>query len=45
MTGTELASPEDAYSASAAAGLVLEEISDLSATLPDDSRSADEDAV
>jgi phage shock protein A len=45
MTGTEPASAEDAYRASAAAGLVLEEISDLTATFPDGSGSADEDAV
>jgi phage shock protein A len=45
LTGTEPASADDGYSASAAAGLVLEEISDLTATFPDGSGSADQDAV
>jgi phage shock protein A len=45
MTGTEPASSDDAYRASAAAGLVLEEISDLTAAFPEGSGSADEDAV
>ena len=45
MTGTEPASSQDSDSASAAAGLVLEEISDLTAAFPDGSGSADEDAV
>jgi Helix-turn-helix domain len=45
MTGTEPASADDASSAPAAAGLVLEEISDLTATFPAGSGSADEDAV
>lgn len=45
LTGTEPASSDDAYSASAAADLGLKEISDLTATFPDGSRSADEDAV
>ena len=45
LTGTEPASADDGYRASAAAGLVLEEISDLTATFPDGSGSADQDAV
>jgi phage shock protein A len=45
MTGTEQTSSEDAYSASAAADLVLEEISDLTATFPDGSGPADEGTV
>jgi len=45
MTGTEPACSEDADGASAAADLVLEEISDLTVTFPDGSGSADDDAV
>jgi phage shock protein A len=45
MTGPEPASSEDADSALAAADLVLEEISQVTATFPDSSGSADEDAV
>ena len=45
MTGTEPACSEDADGASAAAGLVLEEISDLTVTFPDGSGSADEGMV
>jgi phage shock protein A len=45
MTGPEPATSEDAYRASAAADLGLEEISDLTATFPDGSGSADEGMV
>jgi phage shock protein A len=45
MIGPEPASSEDADSALAAADQVLEEISEVTATFPDSSGSADEDAV
>jgi phage shock protein A len=45
MTGKESALPEGPYSASAAAGLVQEEISDLTLTFPDSSGPRDGDAV
>src|SRR6202034_4273440 len=44
-TDPEPASSEGTVSASAAAKLVLEEISDITATFPDGSGSADEDAI